>query len=364
MKQKRAAIYARVSTLDQHPEVQVSALKKYIAQRGWKVAKIYCDKGISGASATRPGLAELMQDCYQRGVDVVVVWKFDRFARSVRHLVTALETFRTLGIDFVSYTEQIDTATAAGEMVFQIVASLAQFERALISERVSEITPDGIEEFKEQRLKNGVRTATVNRDLAVLRHILKLAQRKRLITRTPFDEVGFLEERKQRRRPHIMTFEEEQKVQAVAEPHVRVIMALELETGLRTNCEALMLKWEDVDLVNDVIQVRCSKTAAGVRNVPMSSRCKSELLAWQERLGPAFSPWVFPNMRKPSRPLKDVRKSWAQALKTAGIPYFWIYDLRHTFASILGERKEVGERAGYYDSRRGRNPCRCSFNSA
>lgn len=136
MHKKRAAIYARVSTLDQHPGMQISALKRYVAQRGWRIVKVYCDRGISGASATRPALAELMGDCHHRAVDVVVVWKFDRFARSVRQLVTALETFRTLGIDFVSYTEQIDTATAAGEMVFQVVASLAQFERALISERV------------------------------------------------------------------------------------------------------------------------------------------------------------------------------------------------------------------------------------
>lgn len=136
MKQKRAGVYARVSTLDQHPEMQISTLRKYIAQRGWKLEKVYCDKGISGAIATRPALAEMMGDCHRRAIDVVVVWKFDRFARSVRHLVTALETFRTLGIDFVSYTEQIDTATATGELVFQIVASLAQFERSLISERV------------------------------------------------------------------------------------------------------------------------------------------------------------------------------------------------------------------------------------
>src|SRR5579864_7295070 len=104
---------------------------------------------------------------------------------------------------------------------------------------------------------------------------------------------------------------------------------------MRPNRETLMLKWDDIDLVNDVIRVRESKTQAGIRNLPLSARCKAELLAWRNRLGPEFSPYVFPNMRNPQQPLKDIRRSWVKALKLAGIPYFWFYNLRHTFASRL-----------------------------
>ncbi len=215
-------------------------------------------------------------------------------------------------------------------------SSIGNLNEEFSDKRLPEITPETIEDFKLQRLEDGARAATVNRDLAVLRRILRLAERKRLIGRTPFREIDFLEERKQRRCPHIVPFEEEQKILTSSpERHIRTLMIVVLETGLRTNSEALLLRWQDVDLVNDVIHVRQSKTPTGVRNVPISSRCKLELLAWRELFGPGFSPWIFPNLRRPTQPLKDVRKSWAKALKDAGIPYFWIYDLRHTFASRL-----------------------------
>jgi integrase len=163
--------------------------------------------------------------------------------------------------------------------------------------------------------------ATVNRDLAVLRRMLKLAERKRFIARNPFTEIELLDERSVRRKPHIVTFEEEDRILAVADPHIRTLAVLILETGLRSNREALVLRWDDIDLENDAIMVRHSKTEAGVRNVPLSAKCKSELQAWRHLLGPAFSPYVFPNTRNPERPLK--------------IEYFWIYNLRHTFASRL-----------------------------
>ena len=136
MKQKRAAIYTRVSTTDQHPEVQERELLQYVARREWTVQKVYCDRGISGAKERRPALDELLQDCKRGRVDVVVVWKFDRFARSLKHLLNSLELFRALGIAFVSCTEAIDTSLPHGEMLFQIIGAIAQWERSLIAERV------------------------------------------------------------------------------------------------------------------------------------------------------------------------------------------------------------------------------------
>jgi len=133
---KKAAIYLRVSTGEQKTDAQEMELKQYAEARGWVVQNVYADRGISGAKMNRPALDQLMADCRKRKVGVVVVWKFDRFARSLRHLVTALEEFRRLGIDFVSCTEAIDTSVPSGELVFQIFGAIAQFERALISERV------------------------------------------------------------------------------------------------------------------------------------------------------------------------------------------------------------------------------------
>lgn len=136
MKAKRAVIYTRVSTLDQHPEMQEQELKEYVARRNWTLHQVYSDKGVSGAVEKRPGLDAMMNDCRRRKVDVVIVWKFDRFARSLKQLLNALELFRELGIGFVSCTEAIDTSLPHGEMLFQIIGAIAQWERSLIAERV------------------------------------------------------------------------------------------------------------------------------------------------------------------------------------------------------------------------------------
>jgi integrase len=103
---------------------------------------------------------------------------------------------------------------------------------------------------------------------------------------------------------------------------------------MRSHREALSLRWHAIDFVNEVIRVRESKTRAGIRNIPLSARCKAELLSWRELNG-TESPFVFPNFRTPGQPAKDVRKTWAKALKDAGIEYFWLYNLRHTHASRL-----------------------------
>src|ERR1022692_4092149 len=108
MVMKKAAIYTRVSTQDQHPEMQQQELVEYVKRRGWTLYKEYSDKGVSGAKERRPALDTLLEDCRRKKLDVVVVWKFDRFARSLKQLLNALELFRTLGIGFVSCTEAQD----------------------------------------------------------------------------------------------------------------------------------------------------------------------------------------------------------------------------------------------------------------
>jgi len=116
--------------------MQVAELREYASRRGWHVVSEYVDKGISGTKEKRPELDRLMVDAHRRRFGVVVCWKFDRFARSVSHLLRALETFNTLGIAFVSLSEQIDTTTPAGKLIFTVLGAVAELERSLIAERV------------------------------------------------------------------------------------------------------------------------------------------------------------------------------------------------------------------------------------
>jgi DNA invertase Pin-like site-specific DNA recombinase len=134
----RVAIYARVSTANngQDPTMQTRELREYCERRGWNVAGEYVDLGISGTKEKRPDLDRLMTDAHRRRFDAVIVWKFDRFARSVSHLLRALETFQALGIHFVSLSEPLDTSTPAGKMVFTVLGAVAEQERSLIVERV------------------------------------------------------------------------------------------------------------------------------------------------------------------------------------------------------------------------------------
>ncbi len=132
---KVAALYARVSTLDQNCEVQLEDLRRYASKRFARYQE-YTDAGVSGAQRHRPQLDALMRDARRRLLDVVLVWKFDRFARSLKHLMESLDEFSALGIDFISLTEGVDTTTPAGQLLFHIVGAVAQFERDLIAERV------------------------------------------------------------------------------------------------------------------------------------------------------------------------------------------------------------------------------------
>jgi DNA invertase Pin-like site-specific DNA recombinase len=134
----RVAIYARVSTANSGQDVgmQTRELFEYCDRRGWLVVGEYVDVGISGIKERRPELDRLMSDAHRRKFEIVVVWKFDRFARSVSHLPRALETSRALGVEFVSFSEQLDTSTPAGKLVFTVLGAVAELERSLIVERV------------------------------------------------------------------------------------------------------------------------------------------------------------------------------------------------------------------------------------
>jgi len=155
-KSMRVALYARVSTAKceqcgklrgehekpqhafkgQDPELQLRELREYALSRGWIITNEYVDIGVSGAKGSRPGLNRLMVDAKQRRVDAVLVWRLDRFGRSVRHLVNALAELEALGVAFVSLRDNLDLSTPSGRLMFQIIGAMAEFERALIQERV------------------------------------------------------------------------------------------------------------------------------------------------------------------------------------------------------------------------------------
>lgn len=132
----RAALYSRVSRIDQSCDNQLRDLREYTRVRGWTDVREFTDTGISGTKERRPALDKLMAEVKARRVDVVVVAAFDRLGRSVRHLVTSLELFRHLGVEFISLREQIDTGSPLGHAVFVIVSAIAELERSLIVERV------------------------------------------------------------------------------------------------------------------------------------------------------------------------------------------------------------------------------------
>jgi DNA invertase Pin-like site-specific DNA recombinase len=134
----RMAIYARVSTTNHGQDVtlQTRDLEQFAEARGWHMIDAYIDAGVSGTKDSRPELNRLMADAHRRRFDVVAVWRFDRFARSVSHLLRALETFNALGIAFVSLSENVDTTTPTGKMIFTVLGAVAELERSLIVERV------------------------------------------------------------------------------------------------------------------------------------------------------------------------------------------------------------------------------------
>ena len=133
---KKVALYARVSTDRQDTEAQIQKLLEYIERRGWTLYKTYQDEGYSGVSTKRPGFSEMRSDAHRRKFDVLLVWKLDRLSRSLKDLITTLEDLGSLGIDFVSFTNDIDTSTPSGKLLFHVIGAVAEFERELIRERV------------------------------------------------------------------------------------------------------------------------------------------------------------------------------------------------------------------------------------
>jgi DNA invertase Pin-like site-specific DNA recombinase len=135
---------------EQNPEVQEAPLRQLVEQRGWSLAQVYSDR-MSGAKENRPGLKSLLEDARRGQFDVVLVWRFDRFARSIEQLVTALAEFRSLGIDFVSCQEALDTSTPMGKAMFTIIGAMAELERNVIRERVIA----GLEYARQHGTKSG-----------------------------------------------------------------------------------------------------------------------------------------------------------------------------------------------------------------
>ncbi len=134
----RVGIYARVSTTDKGQDVgmQTRELEAYAKARGWTIRDRFVDEGISGSQTKRPALDRLLSACRRRQVDVVLVWRLDRLGRSLKHLIMTLDEFQSLGVAFVSLHEQLDCTTAAGQLLVHLLGAFAEFERAIIRERV------------------------------------------------------------------------------------------------------------------------------------------------------------------------------------------------------------------------------------
>lgn len=132
----KTAAYLRVSTTEQTTDNQKNSIENYCNANSWKFPRYYVDEGISGAKHSRPALDQLKKDIKANKVDTLIVWKFDRLARSTSHLLEVLELLQRSQCDFVSVTESVDTTTAAGKMILVFISAVAEFERSLIAERV------------------------------------------------------------------------------------------------------------------------------------------------------------------------------------------------------------------------------------
>ena len=257
---------------------------------------------------------------------MIARWQMDVYEGRFKHPRSTPPYFQDWADDF-------QTKVPHGSTRKRYESSIKKLKGKFIGIRLGDISAEHIDDYKKDRFAEGVQPATINHDLRVLRRMLRLAERRQLIPRNSAVEIEFLKQQAPKP-PHIVTFKEEEALIKAAAPYLRVLIVLILETGMRSHREALSLRWGAVDFINDVIRVRESKTRAGIRNIPLSARCKAELLRWRELVG-LETPFVFPNFRDPRQPAKDVRKTWAKALQDAGLGYFVVYNLRHTHSSRL-----------------------------
>lgn len=178
----RVALYMRVSTIEQKPDLQINELRDYAERAGLEIVEEYLDVAVSGKKQGRSQLDALMRAARDRAFDQVLVWKFDRFARSTKHLLSALEEFDHLGIGFVSFRDQIDTSSPMGRVMFTLVGAMAELESSLISERVTA----GMKAAKAKG-KNVGRPRTPRRTVA---RIEKLARTTEMSVRRIHREIG------------------------------------------------------------------------------------------------------------------------------------------------------------------------------
>ena len=188
--------------------------------------------------------------------------------------------------------------------------------------------------FKESRIKDGVSPAGVNRDLALPRAGFNFAVERRMLAHSPLDGVKLFNEAKLRKPPRIVSFAEEQRILMCCETRLRTIVITLLDTGMRVGIEGLRLKWPDIDFEESIIRVVQSKTAAGLRAVPMTAYVRSELQKWRT-LTSGISEYVFYNPQRPSTHIRSVKTAWHNALRLAGLPPFPIYQCRATYATRL-----------------------------
>jgi DNA invertase Pin-like site-specific DNA recombinase len=175
----RLALYARVSTTDQHPEAQIDALRQYSHARGLEITGTYVDHGISGAKARRPALDGLMADARRRGFDALAVVKLDRLGRSLHHLLTLLGEFEALGVDLISLDDGLDTSTPVGRLFFQIRGAFAEYERSLIRER----TRAGLAAAKRRGKRLGRPRAIRGSDTFTMERLLQKGSSLRAVAR-------------------------------------------------------------------------------------------------------------------------------------------------------------------------------------
>jgi DNA invertase Pin-like site-specific DNA recombinase len=192
----KVALYARVSTDGQNPEVQLAALRAHAANRGWDIVEEFVDRGYSGAKERRPALDRMMKAAWSGQFRAIAVWRFDRFARSVKHLIAALEQFRSYKVEFVSLQEQFDTATPIGLAMFTIIGAMAQLERDIIRDRVkagldaarargvrlgrpvAEAQPDEVARLRAEGLSFGVIARRLHCSRSTARRRLREASRE------------------------------------------------------------------------------------------------------------------------------------------------------------------------------------------